>query len=319
MITLKQITHARTLVQVGNFHRAAQVLHITQSALTRSIQALESSLGVSLFNRLAHAVEPTRFGEAFLPKAHQLLQVRDDLEREMMVLQALEQVDLRIALGPYPYDLHAPEVLAGVGSAHPGLQCKLRLGNWREVTAQVLAREADLGVGDLAPAVTDPRLETELIGQHAVHFYCRAGHPMLARRDLTLADISETTMVGTRASVRLGAALVKLGGRAGALDTTTGDFVPAWEVDSIDAAKRMVAASDAVGAALLTRIHRELDHGLLALVPLHTPWLRLSYGFIRRRDSTTSTAALKFMAAIRERETALVIQEAEMLRRHSLA
>jgi DNA-binding transcriptional LysR family regulator len=319
MITLKQLTHARTLAQVGNFHRAAQVLHITQSALTRSIQALESSLGVTLFNRLAHAVEPTRFGEAFLPKAHLLLQVRDDLEREMAVLQALEQVDLRIALGPYPYDLHAPEVLARVGSAHPGLQCKLRLGNWREVTAQVLAREADLGVGDLAPAVADPRLETEMIGQNAVHLYCREGHPMLARRDLTLADISETTMVGTRASVRLGAALVKLGGRAGALDATTGDFVPAWEVDSIEAAKRMVAASDAVGAALLTQIRSELDHGTLCLVPLRTPWLHLSYGFIRRRDSTLSTAVLKFMAAFREREAALVIQEAESLRRHGLA
>jgi DNA-binding transcriptional LysR family regulator len=319
MITLKQLTHARTLAQVGNFHRAAQVLHITQPALTRSIQALESLLGVQLFNRLAHGVEPTRFGEAFLPKAHLLLQVRDDLKREMMVLKAMEQVDLRVSLGAYPYDLHAPEVMARVGSANPGLQCRLWLGNWRDVTAQVLGREADLGVGDLAPADADPRLDTELIGQHAIHFYCRAGHPLLARSDLTLAELSETTMVGTRASVRLGAALVKLGGRAGTLDATTGDFVPAWEVDSIDAAKRMVAASDAVGAALLTRIRRELDSGVLCLMPLRTPWLRLSYGFIRRRDSTVSAGALKFMAVFRECEKAIGLQEAELLLRYGRA
>jgi DNA-binding transcriptional LysR family regulator len=315
VITLRQLTHARTLAQMGNFRHAAQVLHITQPALTRSIQTLEAALGVQLFNRLALGVELTRFGEAFLPKAQLLLQVRDDLTREMKVLKALEQVDLRIAMGPYPYDLHGPEAMACVGSAHPGLQCRLFLGDWREVTTQVLDRDVDLGVGDLAPAADDPRLDTELVGQHALHFYCRAGHPILARGELTLVDLADTVLVGMRASVRLGAALVKLGGRAGALDKSTGDFVPAWEVNAIHAAKHMVASSDAIGAAMLTQIRHELDAGALCLLPIHTPWLRLNYGFIRRRDSATSAGARVFMAALRERETALNSQETALLHR----
>ena len=315
MITLRQLTYARTLAQVGNFHHAAKVLHITQPALTRSIQALEAALGVELFNRLALGVELTRFGEAFLPKAHLLLQVLDDLTREMKVLKALEQVDLCVAMGPYAYDLHGPAVMAGVGSAHPGLQCRLLVGDWREVTTQVLGRDVDLGVGDLAPAANDARLDTELVGQHAVHFYCRAGHPILRRGELTLEDLADTVLVGTRASVRLGAVLVKLGGRAGALDTTTGDFVPTWEVNDIHASKHMVASSDALGAAMLTQIRHELDTGALCLLPIHTPWLRLNYGFIRRRDSATSAGALEFMAAFREREAALNSQEAELRRR----
>jgi DNA-binding transcriptional LysR family regulator len=315
VITLRQLTHARTLAQVGNFRVAARVLHITQPALTRSIQALELALGVQLFDRSALGVGLTRFGEAFLPKAHLLLQVHDDLARDMKVLMALEQVDLRIAMGAYPFDLHGPEVMAGVGSAHPGLQCRLSLGDWREVTKKVLDRDVDLGVGDLSPADGDTRLDTELVGQHALYFYCRAGHPMLGRGERGLEDLSDAVLVGTRASVRLGAALVKLGGRAGALDTTTGDFVPAWEVNSISATKNMVACSDAIGAAMLTQIRRELDAGLLCLVPVHTPWLHLNYGFIRRRDSAVSTGALEFMAAFRERETALAMQETELLRR----
>jgi DNA-binding transcriptional LysR family regulator len=297
---------------MGNFRHAAKVLHITQPALTRSIQALEAALGVQLFNRLALGVELTRFGEAFLPKAHLLLQVHDDLAREMKVLRAVEQVDLRIAMGPYPHDLHGPEVLARVGSAHPGLQCSLMLGDWREVTTRVLGRDVELGVGDLAPAASDARLDTELVGQHALYFYCRAGHPILRRGDLTLVDLADTVLVGTRASVRLGAVLVKLGGRAGALDKTTGDFVPAWEVNDIHASKHMAASSDAIGAAMLTQIRHELDTGALCLVPVHTPWLRLNYGFIRRHDSAVSAGALEFMAAFRERETALDLQEAEL-------
>jgi DNA-binding transcriptional LysR family regulator len=189
------------------------------------------------------------------------------------------------------------------------------LGDWREVTTQVLGRDVDLGVGDVAPAAGDARLDTELVGQHAVHFYCRAGHPILGRGELTLEDLADTVLVGTRASVRLGAVLVKLGGRAGVLDKTTGDFVPAWEVNDIHASKHIVASSDAIGAAMLTQIRHELDTGALCLLPIHTPWLRLNYGFIRRRDSATSAGALKFMAAFRERETALSTQEAELRRR----
>jgi DNA-binding transcriptional LysR family regulator len=172
-------------------------------------------------------------------------------------------------------------------------------------------------VGDIAPAAGDTRLDTDLVGQHALHFYCRAGHPILGRGELTLGDLADTVLAGTRASVRLGVALVKLGGRAGALDKTTGDFVPAWEVNAIPATKHMVASSDAIGAAMLTQIRHELDTGTLCLVPVHAPWLRLNYGFIRRRDSAVSAGALEFMTALRERETALHAQEAELRYRFS--
>jgi DNA-binding transcriptional LysR family regulator len=315
MITLKHLTHARTLAHTGNFRRAAELLQITQPALTRSIQALETTLGVRLFDRSAHGVVLTRVGEAFLPKAHRLLRVCDDLTREMKVLQSLEQAQLGVAMGPYPFDLHGAEVMAGIGSAHPGLQCRLVLSDWRGVTAQVLGHEVDLGVGDLDPAAGDARLGVELISQHALHVFCRAGHPIMARDEITIADLAESVIVGTRASVRLGTALYSLGGRAGTLDRTTGDFVPTWEVNAFEAGKRAVASSDALGVAMLTQIHDELDRGTLCVVPVQTPWMRLNYGFIWRRDSAVSAGARAFMAALRERETVLRAQEADLQRR----
>jgi DNA-binding transcriptional LysR family regulator len=312
MITLRQLTHARTLAHTGNFRRAAEVLHITQPALTRSIQALESTLGAQLFDRTAQGVALTRLGEAFLPKAHLLLRGCEDLTREMTVLQALEQVSLSIAMGPYPFDLYGPEVIADVGSAHPGLQCRLALCDGRGVTAQVLSREADLGVGDLDPAAGDARLSVELLSQHALHFFCRAAHPILRREEVTIEDLADTVITGTRASVRLGSALHGLGGRAGSLDKTTGDFIPTWEVNAMCATKRVVASSDAVGVAMLTQIRDELGSGTMCLVPVSAPWLRLNYGFIWRRDSAVSAGAREFIAAMRERESGIRSQESEL-------
>jgi DNA-binding transcriptional LysR family regulator len=92
--------------------------------------------------------------------------------------------------------------------------------------------------------------------------------------------------------------------------------VPAWEVDAIPTAKRLVGASDAVGAALLTQIQPELESGALALLPCRTDWMRLNYGFILRRDRSVAPGALEFMAALRVREQALQQQEAALLRRY---
>lgn len=92
--------------------------------------------------------------------------------------------------------------------------------------------------------------------------------------------------------------------------------MPAWEVDEIHATKRLVAASDAVGAALLTQIDAVLESGELALLPCRTDWMRLNYGFILRRDRSVAPGALEFMAAFRVREQALQQKEAALLVRY---
>src|SRR5690606_1273731 len=51
-------------IRAGSFTRAAQRLDVTQSAVTRRIQALEADLGVALFRREGRALKPTEDGMA---------------------------------------------------------------------------------------------------------------------------------------------------------------------------------------------------------------------------------------------------------------
>lgn len=66
MIDLRRLRHFSALVQHGNFHRAADALHLTQPALTRSIQALEAHVGAPLLTRHRTGVEPTELGRLLL-------------------------------------------------------------------------------------------------------------------------------------------------------------------------------------------------------------------------------------------------------------
>ncbi len=315
MATLRQLVHASALARLRSFRHAARELHLSQPALTRSIRALENGLGVPLFDRRPNGVSLTAFGEPFLRKAEAILLAHADLVRDMQLMAGLEKGTLCVSAGAYPSDVLVPRVAAVLAAKHPSLVCRLRHGGWREVTAQILGREADLGLAEISEVAGDMRLLTESVGGHRLFFYCRAGHPLLGRRSLTLQQIARFPWVSTRLPGRIAGALAALAGRAGAADPASDTFAPAWEVEVVDTAKRIVAASDAIGGAMLTQIERELEDGTLGVLPFGADWLRLNYGFIYLRDRTVSPAARAFMDECRRADQAITTHEARLKER----
>jgi DNA-binding transcriptional LysR family regulator len=89
---------------------------------------------------------------------------------------------------------------------------------------------------------------------------------------------------------------------AGHIDPETGDFVPAICVDSVSAMKAAVGEGRAVSVAPPRFLQPELASGALRLLPLHVPWLRISYGLLWRRDSPPGGAVAEFVSILRERQ-----------------
>ncbi len=84
---LRQLRHARALAEEGSFARAARTLHLTQPALSRSIQELERRTGIKLFDRNQGRVEPTDLGRVFLAHARGLLGHAEALDREVATMR----------------------------------------------------------------------------------------------------------------------------------------------------------------------------------------------------------------------------------------
>ena len=98
---LTPIQHALALAQTRNFARAAEVVHITQPALSRSIAALERELGVRLFDRLTTGVELTAFGKLLIERGTQLIGDVALIKREIDLLGGLRTGALAVGAGPY--------------------------------------------------------------------------------------------------------------------------------------------------------------------------------------------------------------------------
>jgi DNA-binding transcriptional LysR family regulator len=297
-LKLRQLAHALAVWRHGSFRRAATSQHLSQPALSRSIQNLEESLGVLLFDRHTTEITPTAFGEALLRRAETIVTEAAELEREIRLLKGLDVGGLSVAMGVYAAEMSGNLALAALLRAHPGLRLRSQLRHWRDVERVVRGRQVDVGFGEIAHLIDAPGVRVEPVGRHEVLFFCRAGHPLLARDAVSVEDLDAYPFAG----IPIPARMAHLFPRNGRVDEANGDILPPILLEDLSAARTVVARTDAFGAASPLLIEPWLRSGELAVLPFRASWLRLDYGFIYLASRSLSPAAEAFCTAVREVE-----------------
>ncbi len=311
-LTQTQLRQVAALARHGNFRQAAAALRISQPALTKGIQSVEAALGVRLFDRPPGPVALTEFGKRVMAHAEAAAAADADLLHDIAQMRGLETGSLSVALGPYPSVLSGYAAAARLSTAHPGLAMGLHVAGWREVTNAVADRSADIGIAELSDAVLNEALATELVARHRARVFCRPGHPILARRRVTIRELLQFPWVNTRVPRRIAAAFPSRPWRAGRLHEPTGEFVPAIELDVPMQLTAFVQDCDALAFGTLGLVERDLETGRIAVVSTPGFDFRASYGFICLRNRSLSPGALAFMQAVRDEEALVAEREARL-------
>jgi DNA-binding transcriptional LysR family regulator len=148
MVSLRQLEYLVTVVDQGSFTRAAEILHVTQPALSHQVRALERSVGSPLLERLPRAVHLTAAGRAMLPHARAAL--ADAAGAVSAVRQAIGLTggELRLAT-VYSVSLGVlPAALKAWSRLHPGVDVRLFEHRHAVELAEAMASgQADLAVG----------------------------------------------------------------------------------------------------------------------------------------------------------------------------
>ena len=140
-----ELRHLRAFVAVidaEGFARAAARLNMSQPALSRSIQSLESQLNVQLFERSHRRIEPTDAGQLFLERARDIVTRHADLARAVGIAETGANPAFTLAVGPYVADLIAGVALGRLLASQRDVQWRLRVGSWADAVKLVRAREA---------------------------------------------------------------------------------------------------------------------------------------------------------------------------------
>jgi DNA-binding transcriptional LysR family regulator len=123
---LDELRHFLLIADTGTFSAAAPLAHLSQPALTASIQRLEASLGGRLFHRGAGGTRLTASGEALLPRARAALVAFEEGRRAVSEIEGLSAGEVRIGAGATVCTYYLPPLLNAFRKQHPRIVLKLR-------------------------------------------------------------------------------------------------------------------------------------------------------------------------------------------------
>ena len=276
-IQLMQVEGFLEVARRGSVSRAAEALFITQPTLTARLKALERDLGTPLFLRTPHGMRLTDAGRAWIPYAERALRALVDGRDALAQVMTASAGHLMIAAAPAVSTYVLPELLERFVAAHPRVEVSVRTGHSEDVVELVLRDEVQIGLGR---TIRHPDLELRPFHTEDLVLVCAPDHPFTQRRSVAMAEVA-------------GQKLIMFDRTSSYYEITQAAFLSAgvslrtlMEVDSIEAAKKMVERG--LGVALLpgTAVAREVSGGTLCVVKMKdAPPMQNTIVAFRRRDA----------------------------------
>ena len=187
---LRQMQYFVAVVENGSFSEAAEVCHISQSAISQQIRALEDELGVELLSRHGRRFSLTPAGEYFCQHARKLLSEADTLTRETRRIGAGEHLQLRIGVLSGFSGRIMQGALRSFSLTHPGAQLTLFSGTHEELFQRVVSGALDLVVNDQRRALADHFVNV-FLGEQPLFAMLRQDGQFTRRSFLSLQALSQ--------------------------------------------------------------------------------------------------------------------------------
>jgi DNA-binding transcriptional LysR family regulator len=180
-MNLKQLEHLLAVAETGSFSRAAEQLHLTQPALSRSIRMLEEELDARLIDRMGRRNELTPMGETVAVRAKQLVFEAEELGRSVALMKGGSSGAIRVGLGSGPGAMLMTPLMTHVAQNHPDVRLTITRGAIELQLRQLRERLLDALVIDMRSVAPADDLVIELAAEMRGGFVCRSGHPLVSK------------------------------------------------------------------------------------------------------------------------------------------
>lgn len=291
MLTLQQLQVFCVVAQHLNFTRAAEVLSLTQPAVTFHIRSLERQLHLRLFEVRGHKVYLTAAGELLLGQATGVLNAVSAIERSMREFAELQQGWLNLGTTNTIGNYVLPPILTRFHSSYPRIKLSLEIANTTaRMERALLARELDLAL--VEGRIKSPEIEVIPFQRDELLVAAPVGHSFGARQEVEAERLVEEPFIlrepdsGTRALT-----LETLGPLAERIKVVL-------EMDSAEAIKRAVQAG--MGITIISRaiIQAEVERGEIVALRLAGRRMERDFSLAYLRERVQSPAARAFLAFV---------------------
>jgi LysR family transcriptional regulator, low CO2-responsive transcriptional regulator len=247
--------------ELSNFSGAAKALRLSQAAVSQRIQALEKTLGKSLFKRRGGRVLLTGAGQKLYEYAQRILDLHRETRREVTGHQAPLSGELLLGASSVPGEYLLPALLSIFGQKHPHVRVRASVSDSMSVMAQV--ERGEVSVGLVGKKAGNPHLEFRYLASDRMVLIVPPGHALSRRKKVSVKQLSRHAVILRETGSGLRDCFEKSLERAG---RSLANLQVALELGSNEGIKEAVLRG--VGAAVLSTyaVQKELRAGtLLAL------------------------------------------------------
>lgn len=285
---LRQLRYLEAVARHRHFTRAAEELHVAQSALSHQIRRLEAELGAPLFARTSRSVVPTEAGAALAARARRVLDEVEAGRAEIDALQGLIRGRLTIGAMLPAGELDVPRLLTGFSGAHPGIEMVVREGTAGDMLRHLAEGEVDAAFALVAGPLPDGITSATLSEEELVAVFPPGGGDPDPDRAVPLAELAGRPLITPRADSAVRQALEEA--TAGAPLRIT--------LESGDPFFLRCLAAVGFGTAILPRSLAERDGPPVVAASIDPP-LRLPVGLLWPERRHLSPAARAFVEHVR--------------------
>ena len=293
---LRRLQHVVSLADEGSFRRAAEEVHLSQPAFSRSIQAAETEVGIKLFDRGSVEARLTPAGAFFVERARALLLHSDRLERDMAMFREREMGDITFGTGPFPAALLVPGAVSELRTRYPHVSVRVFIGNSQDLLDCVQREQYEFFVANARRVPRNGLFRVRSLGRIRGGFYARASHPLAKRKACSVADLLPFGIGAGKLPQDVATHLAKSMGLPDGSALTL-----SVECDDVQLLKRVALESDTVIIATDDLLGPEIARGEMAALPIDDfppDFSHSQVGVVSLAGRTPSPAAAYLMDAI---------------------
>lgn len=271
-----QVFHA--VARLLSFTKAAEVLHMTQPAVTFQIRQLEDQFDTRLFDRTHNRVALTEAGHIVFEYAENIFEKYAEMENAIKELTSNISGSITLGASTTISEYMLPALLGDFKSKNPEIRLRLRVSNTEGIVSMVENNVIDLGI--VEGPVTNKNLLVEVCRQDELIAIVPPNHTLAERDSVTAKEVLKHPLIcreegsGTREVIMdyfRDQGIERL------------NSLSCLELGSPEAVKGAVEAGMGVSIVSSVSIEKELKLGTLVAVPMNPPLAR-QFSFVRQRQ-----------------------------------
>lgn len=187
-LTFRVLRIFEAAASCASFSRAAELLDLTQPAVSMQIRQLEDEIGLPLFDKQARPLTLTDAGREFVSHARAILAQVRAAEDAMATLEGTLNGQLHLGVVSTAH-YFAPLLMTEFARRHPGVRMRLSVESRDTVLAMLAEHRIDVAVAGYPPAHAD--VEAEAFARHPHCIVAPTGHRLAGQRNIAWQDLAD--------------------------------------------------------------------------------------------------------------------------------